>query len=143
MSLLRPNTVQVIRKGGGAKTNSGGTVPTMTPIYTTLPCLVDMNVVTQGRMMQSSTGGPVIESTHVLYADGSKVSGYTPGTHVTIRGIDMIVCGNARGAFPDIRRNDKIIDERGRSFLVLNDPSMYYDIFPNIQVELAEGKEPS
>jgi hypothetical protein len=142
MSLLRPNTAQVIRPTKGARTNSGGFVPGTSTIYTALPCLIDQTLITLGRLGQSTATGPVVESTHVLYADGVKVSGYSAGAHVTVRGIDMVVSANLRGAFPDIQRNDQIIAEDNRAFLVLK-VTLYYDIYPNIQVELAEGKASS
>lgn len=139
MKLLRPNSVSVKRRNQGAKDKAGEPVVSIATIYAALPALIDA-IPAQARLSVASvTGGPSIEQTHTLYLDGIKVSGYSPGDIVVARGLSLKVSGNGRGAFPDLKVDDRVDGEDGRSFLVVA-LAYYYDVYPSLQVGMAEGK---
>lgn len=135
---LRPNTAKVEREQTGGTSGAGDPLPTAPlTVYTDLPCLVDM--MPRGGDIVDSKVGPVIAQVYTLYADGVSAAGNPPGAtlEVTIGGktYAFIVSDNGRSAFPDVRKNDRITDERGRAFLVLA-VAQYYDVEPGIQAHL-------
>lgn len=139
---LRPNSAKIERKGTSGTSNTGEPVQgAPTTIYAALPCYIESNP--RWAEMESAGGnmGPVMYDRRVsMVADGIITPGATPGATVTdVNGNEQIVAGNGRAAFPDIQVNDRVTDENGNEYLVAA-IQFYYDVFPNIQVQLDRGK---
>lgn len=139
---LRPNAAKIDRKPPSDQTsNTGEPVPAeIVNVYEALPCYIESNPRWAETEM-SGMGGPVIYDRRVsMIADGIVTPNATPGSTVVDKnGNEQIVAGNGRAAFPDIRVGDRVTDENGEEYLV-EAVQFYYDVFPNIQVQLDRGK---
>lgn len=96
-----------------------------------------------GGDLKYTVEGIVYIQTHVLFADGVTPakfpSGWTPGQSFVLNGITYTIAPNGRGAFPSLLPNDRVTDEKGRTYLVLAEAE-YSDAMPNTQARLQVGR---
>lgn len=144
-TFMRPNTALVERKVSSTKSLTGEPITAPTTIHAALPCRIDPLPVAS-RMagdLRFTVEGVVYIQTHVLFADGLMPSrfpnGATPGQQFVLNGITYTIAANGRGAFPSLQANDRVTDEKGRTYLVLAE-SEYSDAMPNTQARLQAGR---
>lgn len=144
-SFSRPNTALVERKLSSAKSLTGEPITTPTTIHAALPCRIDPMPVAS-RMagdLRFTVEGVVYIQTHVLIADGVMPSrfpaGWSAGQQFVLNDITYTIAANGRGAFPSLQANDRVTDEKGRTYLVLAE-SEYSDAMPNAQARLQAGR---
>jgi hypothetical protein len=85
--------------------------------------------------------GEKFAQTDLLILDGLGRADYAaiaPGGSVVVGAITYKVTANGRGAFPDLRADDKVVDEAAIEYLVLSVRTAEYT--RTLQARLARGK---
>lgn len=145
MSFRRPNTALVERKEGSTVSQTGEPVTTPTTVHAALPCRIDPLPVGSrtGGSLEYTVEGVVYMATDVLFADGMMParfpSGWSPGDTFAIGGVTYTIAANGRGAFPDLKPNDRVTDESSQTYLILA-IAAYSDVLPNVQARCIRGR---
>jgi hypothetical protein len=120
-SVIRPDRVTLKRydsdQRDAATGAAGGAVVTLnTNVPATLQAALRADVVV------TVIGSEQYMQTDLLIIDGlgrAEYAGVAPGGTVVVNGFTYTVASNGRGAFVDLRANDKVIDAGGVEYLVL------------------------
>jgi hypothetical protein len=98
-----------------------------------------------GGNLQYYIEGQVYEADHELYVQGLAPIDFFPASGGSVvfvawnPGIPYTVNNTLLGAYPDIQVGDRVTDENATQYLVLARHA-YYDIQPNLQLRMAQGK---
>jgi hypothetical protein len=136
--LLRPNIVSVDRRSGNTPSVTGARSPVVANINAGIPALIDP--FRQGSE-EYTIAGVQYNQDQEMFVDGLEpyqFAGIGPGGTVVVNGVTYTVSANGQGAYPDIRRGDRITDETGQEYLVLA-VAVYYTTFPTVECKLASG----
>lgn len=139
---LRPNLISIRRRSASTPSATGARAPITTTLNTGVPALI--NPVVTGTEAFEVEGLTFFQDAQ-LFVDGLQplqYAGLTPGSTLVVGGVTYTVAANGLGAYPDLARNDRIVDEGGLPYLVLA-VARFYTILPVLQAKLAYGRASS